>query len=327
VHRKSLCLLCEADSANAGRDGEDARLLSWRLDNIVLTRCCDRGLALRFNADHSEQARDGLIRLIHVLVPAKAMDRLRLKGSLEPLDSNAIHLVGMAQEIITCVGGQSMAFIPYSAVGYNPARHPPHLRIDLDSPAGSVLGPVLTTLWNELDDLRENEAPAIAAGLAGLLRGLITDVPARARAHQTATDARRAAIVSHIEQNLSDPALGIAKIEAALGTARSTMFRDFERYGGVEHYIKRRRLEHAFITLAHWEQAHGSIAELSSQLGFSSRNHFSRVFNTEFGCRPSDVRSRAAIPAVASDPANKKDSEATAKLETIASWLTEIRRD
>jgi AraC-like DNA-binding protein len=261
------------------------------------------------------------------LVPAKAVDRLRLDSSLEPLDSTAIHLVGMAQEIITCVGGQSMAFIPYSAVGYNPARHPPHLRIDLDSPAGSILGPVLNTIWNELDNLRENEAPAIAAGLAGLLRGLITDAPPRARARQTPADARRAAIVSHIEQNLSDPSLGIAKIEAALGTARSTMFRDFERHGGVEHYIKRRRLEHAFITLAHCHEAHGSIAEISRRFGFSSRNHFSRAFSAEFGCRPRDVRPRAAIPAVDPDPTNRKDAEAAAKLETIASWLTEICRN
>jgi hypothetical protein len=244
VHHKTLCLICETNTTEAAYHQGEARLLSWRLDNIVLTHCCDRGLALGFKADRPAGARDGLIRLVHILSPSKAADRLRLDSSLEPLDSTAIHLVDMAQEIITCVGGQSMAFIPYSAVGYNPARHPPHLRIDLDSAAGNILGPVLATLWNELDELRENEAPAMAAGLAGLLRGLITAVPTRARARQTPADARRAAIVSHIEQNLSDPALGIAKIEAALGTARSTMFRDFERYGGVEHYIRRRRLEH-----------------------------------------------------------------------------------
>lgn len=324
VHRKSLCLLCEADGTNAGCEREDARLLSWRLDNIVLTRCCDRGLTLRFNADHSARARDGLIRLIHVVVPAKAVDRLRIDGSLEPLDSAAIHLVGMAQEIITCVGGQSMAFIPYSAVGYDPARHPPHLRIGLDSPAGSILGPLLNTLWNELDDLREDEAPAIAAGLAGLLRGLITDVPTRARAHQSPADARHAATVSHIERNLSDPSLGVATIEAALGTARSTMFRDFERHGGVEHYIKRRRLEHAFITLAHWPEAYGSIAELSCRLGFTSRNHFSRVFRAEFGCRPSDVRGRASTLDIDASRGHGQGGQVAAKLEIISSWLVEI---
>lgn len=324
VHRKTICLTCDSNAIEASHQEDEAGLLSWRLDNIVLTHCCDQGLTLGFKADHTARTRDGLIRLIQVLAPAKTADRLRLHNSLEPLDSTAIHLVGMAQEIITCVGGQSMAFIPYSAVGYNPARHPPHLRFDLDSPAGSILGPVVATLRSELDDLRENEAQAVAAGLAGLLRGLIAALPTRSRAQQTPADARRAAIISYIEQNLSDPALGIARIEVALGTARSTMFRDFERHGGVEHYIKRRRLEQAFIVLAHRE--HTGIADLSQRLGFSSRNHFSRVFSAEFGCRPSEVRCRAAIPEVNSGQVYGRSAEAAAKLETIASWLSDIRR-
>jgi AraC-like DNA-binding protein len=83
---------------------------------------------------------------------------------------------------------------------------------------------------------------------------------------------------------------------------------------------------HAFITLAHWERAHGSIAKLSRRLGFSSRNHFSRVFSAEFGCRPSDVRDRASIPEFNTAPINGKSAEATAKLELIASWLSDIRQ-
>jgi AraC-like DNA-binding protein len=325
VWHGSVCLICETATVAAPCHGAEPRLQGWRLANLVLTHCCDDKLALQCRTQPASPRHEDLVRLIRVSAASQTLAHLIFGQALQPLDASALHLVDARRAVITCSVGQSTVFIPYSAIGYDPARHPPYLRIGINTAIGSLLAPTLATLWHELDHAREIDAPILADGFARLVRGLTIETLGTGSIQRPAAGTRRDAIVEYIEEHLVEPTLHITEIERAFDSARSTLFRDFEADGGIERYIRRRRLELAFIELARSELSRGGISRISRGLGFSSPNHFNRVFRAQFGCRPSDVQGKGS-PSNSTLPAEVGSREARAKLGIIASWLADIRR-
>ena len=92
-----------------------------------------------------------------------------------------------------------------------------------------------------------------------------------------------------IERRLSEPSLDAAAIAQTFGTSRATIFRDFEEYAGVAHYIKNRRLERAFTDLAENAPTRGAVTRISERWGFPSVNQFSRAFRDRFGFAPGSI--------------------------------------
>jgi AraC-like DNA-binding protein len=128
------------------------------------------------------------------------------------------------------------------------------------------------------------------AEVAALLRDHIavalSDVAAAAR--QPAglrVQARR-----FIETNLSE-AIDARRVCAALGVSRSSIYRAFERDGGVTAFIQRRRLAHIHTLLSDPNE-HRPIRDIAAKYGFVDRSHFSRLFRQTFGYTPGDLRMR-----------------------------------
>ena len=82
-----------------------------------------------------------------------------------------------------------------------------------------------------------------------------------------------------------------------MGISRSRLYRLFEPYGGVNHYIQHRRLLHAYAALAD-PNDHRRILDIAEERGFDDAAEFSRAFRREFGYSPSEVRaaSKAGRP-------------------------------
>jgi len=187
-------------------------------------------------------------------------------------------------------------FIPYAALGYEPGRHPAHVRVDADSAVGRVLRSAIETLFAELPRTRGAEAGPLAAGFAGLVKGLLLTPAPTAAGSREFEATRRLAMRRHLENNLEDPELGVASLCAAFGASRATVYRDFAEDGGVAHFVMRRRLERAFCDLAGGPSDRGRVRRVAERWGFACPYHFSRAFRRRFELSPSEAFEAVRAP-------------------------------
>ena len=125
----------------------------------------------------------------------------------------------------------------------------------------------------------------------GLLDLLVLTV--RTAEPESAPAVRRAA-ASHAARALIDAHLGSGNLTIKhlcrdLGLSRTSLHRLFEDEGGIQAYIRNRRLEavHQALTRHDSEDA---IQDLADRYGFSDASHLSRVFRARYGVSPSTYR-------------------------------------
>ncbi|MGE5477001.1 MAG: helix-turn-helix domain-containing protein [Bacteroidales bacterium] len=163
------------------------------------------------------------------------------------------------------------------------------------SPVGSLLGHHLAALAREVPRLPRADAANMAAASAGLVAACLgmagkgggpgVAVPAQP------TLGRR--VRAYIERNLHLPALGPEALMNDLGVSRSQLYRQFERFGGVQHYIRHRRLRRSLMDVCDPVRGQRRIADLAYDHGFADEAHFSRLFRQAFGMSPRAARNAA----------------------------------
>ncbi|MEM9222915.1 MAG: AraC family transcriptional regulator [Pseudomonadota bacterium] len=182
-------------------------------------------------------------------------------------------------------------FVPHSAVGYDPTRHPKIIRFPGDSVIGHVLSNTIFSVFSMLDCTLKSEASAISRGLIGLLRGILFDNPNTLSPSFAA--ARSRAIRDYIEHNLGARKLNADVISATFHVSRATVYRDFKDDGGLERYIVGRKLEAALDALSFGLKARGAVSRAAEQWGFASTGHFASEFRRRFGFFPSEIVAEA----------------------------------
>ena len=70
--------------------------------------------------------------------------------------------------------------------------------------------------------------------------------------------------------------------------SRATLYRLFEDFGGVRHYIQMRRLLQAYRSLARMREG-DRIGAIALRFGFSDQAAFSRAFRAAYGLSPREV--------------------------------------
>jgi AraC-like DNA-binding protein len=216
-----------------------------------------------------------------VLVQGDAQTRMT-PGAIHFIDHNRPH-----RQIGTDMDHMTLG-LPHHAVGYDPAIHPAHVSIPLDTPRGRLLQAGLASVFDEIRTLDRSEAPGVAAAVKGLVQGVIVGGLGAEHADQT-RHARIAAMKAFIEQNLVEPGLGIDMLLKKFGASRATIYRDFAQDGGLHNFIRSRRLHRAYRILSEATPTHGAVLAIAEACGFETLAHFSRSFREHFGKRPSDV--------------------------------------
>jgi AraC-like DNA-binding protein len=169
---------------------------------------------------------------------------------------------------------------------------------NLKTGMGRLFSDYMIGLAKRLSLIEEAELPALVAATRAMI--LACASPSADRIEE-ARDPIAAVLIERahqiIQARLFDPTLGAKTLRRELGVSRSRLYRLFEPFGGVVHYIQHRRLLDAHAALADPNDQR-RIIEIAEQRCFNDGTEFSRAFRREFGCSPSDVRSgrRADLP-------------------------------
>jgi len=97
-----------------------------------------------------------------------------------------------------------------------------------------------------------------------------------------------------IESRLESPSLKVGDLARRLGMSRSSLHRWFAEEGGVQPYIRERRLQAALRALKD-HSAQEQIGAIAERLGFSDGAHLSRLFRARFGMTPREFRAEASL--------------------------------
>ncbi|MFI0467290.1 helix-turn-helix domain-containing protein [Saccharopolyspora sp. 5N102] len=155
-------------------------------------------------------------------------------------------------------------------------------RFGSDTPRTAALLDTLRALLTRVAQQRTGDAAGSDDAVLDLIRALATD---------GAAPAPLVVAKDFVERNLPDPGLTPGRIAAAAGMSVRHLGRLFAAEGdSPARYLQRRRLERARRELADPAARHRTIADIAHRWGFASHAHFTRVFQTEFGHPPSEIR-------------------------------------
>jgi AraC-like DNA-binding protein len=152
-----------------------------------------------------------------------------------------------------------------------------------------LIGSHLRTLFEDLPDITQADAPTIVAATANLVTNLVgPKITARRLPAPTVRGAVIMEIRRYIEQHIALTDLGPDHLCKMFGLSRASLYRLFEPIGGVTDYIRTRRLRAAFDMLAN--EGKRTVGEIAYACGFADISAFSRAFRNQFGMSPSEVR-------------------------------------
>lgn len=182
--------------------------------------------------------------------------------------------------------------MPRAAIGYDPSRHG-FIRVHAATPKGRVLEATILCFLARLPHVSAFEAPGLASEFAEVVRSLMLPPPMRANG-AVLRKARRVAIERYIDEMIEggvtgDAALSPERLGRTFGLSRASLYRCFEPRGGVERYVRDRRLLRCLKALGESEGRRGDVRRVAERWGFHDTGNFHRGFRARFGVAPAEV--------------------------------------
>jgi len=148
----------------------------------------------------------------------------------------------------------------------------------------------MMSLARRIPLLEAADLPGLVSSTRAMIVACIAPAPDRLQeAADTISNVLLERARRFVQANIGASDLDAARLQRALGVSRSRLYRLFEPYGGVSHYIQHRRLLDAYAALAD-PNDHRRILDIADERGFTDAAEFSRAFRREFGYSPSEVR-------------------------------------
>jgi AraC-like DNA-binding protein len=206
-----------------------------------------------------------------------------------PLEPRAVHLIDQSrpyrQEMPA--GRNFTVFIPHALLDYRPGAAA-HIQFAAESAEGGFLSRSTEAFFEQLPVLTVGDAAGVTGAYAGLLKALL-DWRLSRLGGEGIREVRLDAARRYIETNLHDPGLRPDDVLAVVGASRATIFRDFAPLGGLEGYIRERRLDRAYRALSMSAPQRGIVGTVADISGFPSTAELSRSFQRRYGLAPSEV--------------------------------------
>lgn len=156
---------------------------------------------------------------------------------------------------------------------------------------GSLAGRMLAEQLARCGALLRNEDNTHAASTIHATIDLIVQCLGatleRSGAEERGADTKEA-VLRYIEQHMSSPELGFDQLAMRFGLSRAKLYRLFVEFGGVQHYIRDRRLDAVLRDIC--QRRDLSISEAARRYGFSNDRQFQRAFRARFGTTAKEAR-------------------------------------
>ncbi|KRE16691.1 hypothetical protein ASE66_08680 [Bosea sp. Root483D1] len=98
---------------------------------------------------------------------------------------------------------------------------------------------------------------------------------------------------AHVERSLGDFGLTVGSLMKTLEATRGALYAVFGEHGGVQAYIRERRLQRCYEVINGDDRAGETLSAIAFSFGFRSEAHFSRAFKERFGMAPRELRAVA----------------------------------
>jgi AraC-like DNA-binding protein len=266
-----------------------AKVDAWTLDGMAITS--GRQSAACFVRTHDMAHADGHDGYLFVFLRDGSWsgdaDRVTLiagPGELIALDLTRPMTADTTD--VDCVTMLVARSVIEAAMPEPPAAHG-HV---VEGAAGRLLAEHLLSLVHHLPAIDEKAAPAVIQATVSLIAASLASIG-------TSSEPRSAASVRHkarvyVNQNLTSGDLSAATISRKLAIGRSALYRAFAPFGGVQAYLRKRRLEATHALLVDPKEPR-TITEIAYAFHFVSIPHFSRAFRSRFGYSPRQARQGA----------------------------------
>lgn len=217
-----------------------------------------------------------------------------------------LHLIDMSQRYVS---RKRRSFsrgicIPHALLGYQRGEEPVFSSVEMDSPKGRLLAAAHAELLNTPADKTAGDTALIAQTFVGLVRQLMLG----SKPGHAPTGDRELPFAlllqDHITNNLQDPGLNAETLSTTFGVSRATLYRHFEKDGGIARTIRNRRLDRCFFELSRVQPGRGRVAAVARRWHFTDPKHFNRLFHERFGMAPSECLS-AIAPSGSGAPSNQ----------------------
>jgi len=164
-----------------------------------------------------------------------------------------------------------------------------------------LLAEYLCRLLRRMDELSSSEIVYIEQAIFNLLAAMLMPVTENlSNAKDEIQSSLYIKVKQHINQYFESPELSPEQICKVVGISRSSLYRLFEKDGGVASYIRQRRLLAIRSALASPIGPRSRISDLAYQYGFNSNTQLSRAFKQYFGHAPRETCEINAAESLAS---------------------------
>ncbi len=205
-------------------------------------------------------------------------------------DPGEIYLIDQARRV-RCIQYPTIVqgvFLPKEMIGYDESAHAPFVRFGLRPTIGPVIYDAFERVLDQVcrDDVLDTEA---FERLISCLKLAIGTDQRSGDVRRHAREAMATLIRKFVEENLHQPSLSSTSILKNFGVSRASLFRMFERDGGVRSFIQKRRLNRAVFDLSQQPATRGAIGAAAYRWGFSSDATFNRAVRNAFGAPPGEL--------------------------------------
>lgn len=280
------------------RDEFHARVEASLFGELMLARTTST--CQLWTRSSSTVARDGMDHYMIQLFVEGGMEAEHRRGSTL-VENRSLVVFDLAQEMssrTSCFSNLSLIVPRDALAGHLRFPDEQHMRtLPASIPVVALLIDHMIGLERMKDQIAVAQARDIAAATVALaaacLNGSEPNAPSRMR---EASVPRMIAIKRLIQQHLSDPNLSVNRIAQMAGISRTKLYAIFEPIGGVNAYVREKRLRNALGALLDSRKQYRPIYEIAAECGFANESAFSRAFRHRFGCSPREVREDIAIP-------------------------------
>lgn len=265
-----------------------ARVTGWRFRHMLLF---DRHLSGMAHVREERVQADGFDHIVlhHVLSgsliggPRSGFDRAG-PGDIVFLDTRRGHRTeAQGLHVITASIARDLVLAALGSLG---ALH----GLVVHAPDTGMLSDYMQSLARHAPALDDRHDGALARALIELLPTALggpRDVAVEARRQD---HLRREAVEQLIEREIGNMHLTGAVIAERVGVSRATLYRLYQRSGGIARHVKRRRIDAVRRALEAAEER--DLGELARTYGLGDAAGLLRAFRAEHGIDPAEYRQR-----------------------------------